>query len=132
VTVVTKVIRATGLQPAQQRVTETAYDELGRVDTVEVGTPGSLTLISDHEYDKSGRLETTEDADGNITAYEYYAQGTLKKETLPDPDGTGGLSPPVTLHEYDADGNRIKTTDPRAKVWRTEHDALGREGRVGC
>lgn len=131
----TQYVRAVASQPAQERVTVTAYDDMGRV-IGEEGPEGSWTETT---YDLAGRpirIETLVDDGGTpedpqddavaITEYEYDPAGRLLTETQPDPDGEGPLSSPVIGHQYDSVGNEIAMTDARGKLWETAFDASDR------
>lgn len=121
-------VRAKDAQPAQDRTTTKTYDGVGRVKTVTT-SDGSVTRVVTNTYDDAGRLTQVADAAGGqtrTTAYDYYLNGLLWHETLPDPDGAGPLTSPVTVHEYDEMGNETRTTDARGKVWTKTFDAKNR------
>ena len=51
-------------------------------------------------------------------------------ETLPDPDGVGALSAPVTTYAYNAANWVTSTTDARGGVTAMTYDNLGRTARL--
>lgn len=120
-------------QPAQDRITTTTYDALGRVSSVNAGAPASAEEKL-YTYDLSGR-KTSESVlldagpspdERALTEYEYFPTGTLRTERQPDP-GNGGLQP--TIHyTYDWADNQISRTDPRHSswLWEAEYDGSNR------
>lgn len=132
---VTQHVRAVGSQPAQERITLTMWDGVGRV-TVEDRPEGGRTETT---YDLAGRPivireriidgGTQDDPSDDVfavTQNQYDPASRLVRETLPDPDGEGPLTPPVIEHAYDAAGNEIQRTDARGKMWQTAYDASDR------
>lgn len=77
---------------------ESYYDGLGReIEAVDVLGNAIAT-----EFDEEGRILWTEDEGGNRTEFSWDSySGLLLSETGPDPDGVGGLAPPVTSYRYD-------------------------------
>ena len=70
-----------------------------------------------NEYDDSGRLISSTDANGNKTTYQYDTQGRLIKITLP-----GGESTSVT---YDKEGRAVSSTDAKGIVSKFVYDRAG-------
>ena len=52
------------------------------------------------------------DALNNVTTYGYNVLGRVTSVTEADPDGGGELLSPVTIYEYDGNGNLVSLTDP--------------------
>ena len=132
VTQVSQQIRAVASQPAQTRITDTQYDDLGRVTKV---TPpsGGYTQSS---YDQAGRLTSVQrnlgsgaghDATGTWTNT-YDDAGHLLTETLPrvlNP-ATGQLAQPTITHTWDWLDDETQRVDVRGKTWTYLYDALRR------
>ena len=128
-----RVVDAIEDQPAQTRVTTTAYDALGRASEVNVGAPSSA-VERKYSYDLAGRT-IKDDAlvDGSTRAlneYEYFPTGNLKTEKQPDP-GNGGLRPQIH-YTYDWADLQLTRSDPRSSswVWTTDYDASNRVTEV--
>ncbi|MEX0754967.1 MAG: RHS repeat-associated core domain-containing protein [Actinomycetota bacterium] len=120
-------------QEGDDRISTTTYDALGRVVTVNAGSPSSA-VEKQLAYDLSGRtlnesvlLDAAPSPDRRaLTEFEYFPTGNLKVERQPDP-GTGGLRP--TIHyTYDYADNQLTRTDPRHSgwLWETTFDASNR------
>lgn len=115
--------------------TEYAYDALGR--RVSVTDPDGVTLTTTYDqlgnitattdetgaaqtatYDAMGRVVKSLDSDGASTRYVYDLAGQLVS-TAVDRSGTTpipGYTEDRTTYAYDADGNRVSTTDARGNV----------------
>ncbi|MEX2139421.1 MAG: RHS repeat-associated core domain-containing protein [Pirellulales bacterium] len=120
---------------------ETETDPLGRTTKYEYFANGLVKKVTyaagtvdeasvQYTYDANKNMDMQTDELGQITDYDYNAQNQLIKITEPDPDlvpgGTNGpLTSPITLHEYDLAGNRVKSTDPLTRVTRWVYDAAG-------
>jgi len=124
----TVVVPAKDTQAAQNRLTTTTYDGVGRVKTVT--TPDSVTIDT---YDAAGELTDVEVTDtlathllDRLTHNDYGPANRLTDVTLPDPDGTGPLASPHIHYAYDRVGNQTSRTDARGKVWSTIYDAANR------
>jgi RHS repeat-associated protein len=104
---------------AKGQTTTYAYDVLGRLTTVH--KPGGVTV--GYTYDEVGNRLTSVDSRGT-TAYEYNADGQLKKATTPDGK--------VVRYDYYADGKRhhltYSGTPQRQAVY--DYDASGRLASV--
>jgi RHS repeat-associated protein len=135
-------IGGTVIQPQQNRVVSTVYDNVGRVLATSVpyldtDAPPSCTPDacnngngwSQTVYDGAGRPTSTIDPLGNTTSYDYNSQGLLRKVTKP----TGFAGQPVTYFGYDAAGNKIIQYDPRgsngdaAHAWIWGYDGGNRQ-----
>ena len=132
VTQVSQVIRAVALQLGQTRVTDTIYDDLGRVAKV-MPPSGGYTQTS---YDQAGRaisvvrnLGSGAGHDALATwTYTFDDAGHLLTETLPrvlDP-ATGLLAEPVITHTWDWLDDEVQTTDVRGETWTYLHDSMRR------
>lgn len=114
-------VAGTNQSTATDRVTQTTYDSLGRVLSVDHLGNGSTVPDLEYSYDLAGRkISEKRQIDGTSVAttdYEYFATGLLKKQTLPDPDGTGAAPRPVVNYTYDWAGNMLTRSDPRDSSW---------------
>lgn len=70
----------------------------------------SNTVVS--KYGPNGGLLALTNELGNTTTWERGVGGFATKMTLPDPDGAGPQSSPVTSYEYDSNFNLTKTIFP--------------------
>jgi YD repeat-containing protein len=129
---ITQEVRAVGLQPAQDRITDTTYDDLGRVVKVLVPSGG----YTQTDYDKAGRpITVTRNLGAGaghdptaVTNYTYDDAGHVLTETLPrvlNP-ATGQLANPTITHTWDWLDDETRTVDVRGKTWNYEYDALRR------
>lgn len=132
-------------------VTTNTYDDDGRLTAVTQPDPdgaGALTSPTTHYlYDNLGRktrmtdprnnhvdyaynslnqLTSVTDALGKATSYTYDAMGNKLTETLPDPDGAGALTAPVTTYTYDDDNKVATVTDALGNVTTNAYDHLER------
>ena len=136
VTQVSQQIRAVASQPAQTRITDTQYDDLGRVTKV---TPpsGSYTQSS---YDQAGRLTSMTRNLGSGAGHDptgtwtnaYDDAGHLLTETLPrvlNP-ATGQLAQPTIVHRWDWLDDETQRVDVRGKTWTYAYDSLRRLTRT--
>lgn len=137
VTSVTQKVRAVADQPAQDRITTTTYDAVGRVERVD--PPGPAVTVTtrdkagrprfvDQLIDDKGTPDPADDVHA-ITEYRYDQAGRLKTEILPEvPGPAGGTIVPQVTHNYDWADQEISRTDPRnaALLWQTAYDASGR------
>jgi RHS repeat-associated protein len=80
---------------------------------------------SSFKIDRFGYVTKSTNAQSQVTLYERDADGRVTKRTDPDPDGTGGLSAPVTEYDYDSNGNLLSITfpDETTQSW-TYHSTL--------
>lgn len=126
-------VGGTVLQAAQNRVTATTYDAMGRPTVVDHAGPG----LTDYDYDASGRVTQVRvllvqgSPDRYATtsfAYDDYASPPTMTETLPDPNPSGSPDSPVITHTYDYLGNETSRTDARNAnwVWSSTYDAQNR------
>jgi RHS repeat-associated protein len=129
---VASYIPAKADQPAQTRVVDTTYDNVGRVLSASVPhldtetVPGKTQTL----YDAAGRPTTITDPMGFVTASTYNDQGLLEEVQAPDKDtGQTTTSSATTLYGYDQVGNRTDVFDPLAggvasgpHHWSTQYD----------
>jgi RHS repeat-associated protein len=98
------------------------YDKANRlVETIfPDATPDDLSdnPRTINTYDDAGRLVAVQDERGNTTRYEYDAAGQRTKTT--------NALDQETVFEYDLRGNRIKVTDVNGHETRFEYDLAGR------
>ncbi|MFT3779450.1 MAG: RHS repeat-associated core domain-containing protein [Ottowia sp.] len=129
--------------PGQSQGVRTQYDQAGR--PIQRTSAGGLVTKS--SYDSQGRLTRTEDPAGNATTYEYGAKGeplagllttvnypTYKETYQYDQRNRqtavtqhlGSNETRVQRQGYDANGQRITSTDPAGKSTLYQYDGLGR------
>lgn len=114
------------------RTTQTTYDQVGRVLTVDYAGNGMATPDLRYAYDDGGRVRSESQlvngATMAVTEYEYDVMGRLIKTTLPDPDGAAQLPRPLINTTWDWVGNKLSESDPRNGAWVTSYtyDALNR------
>lgn len=149
-----------GAGPLTSPVSEFAYDAgnnllsqtdpLGNVTSFQYNDRGLLSQVTLPDPDGPHDAGTGAGALPNpVVAYEYYADGRMKKEirktadaadaaremlyeydaagrvirmTLPDPDGTGTATSPVYAYSYDNVGNLLTMTDPLGNVASYQYD----------
>lgn len=134
-------------QPGQTTGTKVGYDAAGRTNAST--SPGGLTSTT--VYDALGRMSQTTDPAGNTTKYEYGADGTplaglltatiyptyteayrydqrgRQTQTIQTLDASTTPASTRTQHQaYDAQGQRISSTDPAGNTTLYRYDALGR------
>jgi RHS repeat-associated protein len=114
------------------RVTEKAF--LGHVlisvvdDPRNPGTKKSIFVSASvygtgrREYDEAGRLAVSTEPNGQVTRYEYDANGRQTAVTVEDQSGNAYR----TEYEYDAAGRTVKVTDALQHETRYVYDAAGR------
>src|SRR5262249_29408563 len=90
-----------GAGSASPRVTQYAYDKLGRLTQTRVD-PAGINATTSYTYDKNGNVGTKTDADGNSTLYAYDADDRLVYTV----NALGGVS----RNDYDADGRVTRVT----------------------
>jgi RHS repeat-associated protein len=82
--------------------------------------------VLQYQYDLAGNVTQLTDPRGNVTQFSYDPMNRVTQVTLPDPDGGGGLTSPLTRYGYDLDGNLVSVTDARNNVTLYQYDALNR------
>ncbi len=100
-------------------VSETTYDDLGRVDTV-TDPSGSFT---DNNYATNGRLSSRIVHDGLSARTFTFAYDGHDRTTTHTAVGTPSL---VTTFEYDGLDRQIRVIDPKGIVTFTDFDLIGR------
>jgi RHS repeat-associated protein len=111
------------------RTTEYTYDIFGN----RIGTTlsaGSLEVETSAEYDAFGRKTSEMDAVGNVTTYEYDAQGRLvavELPAVPDPLNSNTPTHPRYEYAYDAQGNQTLIRDARGRETLFTYDEQGRQ-----
>jgi YD repeat-containing protein len=122
------------------QTTAMQYDEVGNI--TRITQPGGSYI--EYEYDAANRLIAISDTVGNRIAYTLDAAGNRTKEEISDPSSQLtkthsssydalsrlreqiGAAAQTTLHEYDPEGNRTKTTDANSNPTAWAFDALNR------
>ncbi|GAB5443819.1 MAG: hypothetical protein Fues2KO_41680 [Fuerstiella sp.] len=107
-----------GTGPLLAPDTDYSYDVDGRL--TQVTNPDATTV--DYTWDTSNRITSVSDELGRETSFTYDNLDRILTITLPDPDGTGSLTAPVTTFTYDAFGNLITETDALSNVTTYEFD----------
>ncbi len=89
-------------------VAHTTHDAAGRVTTNDlVDATGNLLAAYEAQYDLRGNRTALTEADGFTRTYQYDALSRLTEEHISDPNQAGE---DVFLFEYDAVGNRVRST----------------------
>ncbi len=103
------------------RTTTIHYTPLGRVDFLEHPDGGTTNYTYDlagRSIEESVKVEERGETDlVRVTGYGYRPEGWLRREILPDPDGTGPAPPPERVFDYDGAGNVTHRTDARGQTW---------------
>jgi RHS repeat-associated protein len=116
------------------------YDDDGRL----IQHTDALGNTIEYTHDIDTRQEVIVDREGEVRVLEYNDRGNVVKETDPDgkivlrtfddrdnllsetePHHPGNPDPSTTTYTYDADDNRISTTDPLGNVTALTFDDLG-------
>jgi RHS repeat-associated protein len=133
-------------------LTSYEYDgERRRTKKIDAGNGASRVAITS-SYDGDGRLSTSTDGNGNVTAHVYGGSGDgldglLKRVAFPtyveeykydsrsrmvqttqilDSSGSANATRYTILKEYDARGNMVSQTDPLGRKTKMEYDGLNR------
>ncbi|MBN3815101.1 LysM peptidoglycan-binding domain-containing protein [Paraburkholderia sp. Se-20369] len=131
--------RQTTMTTPEGIVCITKYNEAGQEIAIVDGRGNTVT----HEYDRDGRLVKSSDA-ANIHLYQHDTSGRLYAESdsqnvtiIYEFDAAGrvitransegfGERPTTTRYEFDAKGQKIRTTEPTGVVTDTRYDLNGR------
>jgi RHS repeat-associated protein len=76
-------------------------------------------------YDALGNLASQTDSLGRTTSYSYDSLGRMLSKTLPAPSPSSGSVAPTTTYQYDALGRLTQTTAPLKTVTSAQYDANG-------
>ena len=98
--------------------TYSTFDELNRLVKQEHDRTSSAKIDVEYAYDKSGRLTTLTDAEGNETGFEYDARDRMTKKVFAD---TYDMD-----WEFDDNGNVVKRTDQNGTVVNYLYDVADR------
>ncbi|THF74058.1 RHS repeat domain-containing protein [Cohnella fermenti] len=96
--------------------TESRYDPLGRLAQQGIYVSGVYTAKQKNVYDAYGRVQSTEDAEGNLTQYSYelLPSGSKTIITSPNPESSQSFTQTnlidLTQTEGDGLGNLVRTT----------------------
>lgn len=107
-------------------VTSYTYSTAGLLTEIENPDASTVTFA----YDSVERLSSQTDELNRTTSLTYDNLDRLLSVTLPDPDGSGSLTSPVTTSTYDAVGNVLTVTNPASGVTSYSYDALDRLTQV--
>lgn len=112
----TGIVDTSGTAGSVTPVTDTEYDALGNVHrTIQRGTNGASEAddrITLSVYDANGNLTQQTDANGNVTTYAYDALGRMARSTvLGVLDASGGHTDEAKTYTYDAMGRQVTQTD---------------------
>ena len=107
------------------RVTKNVYDAAGLLTsrTVAVGTPDEATWF--YDYDASGRLEQSRDANGNATDY-TYDPATGQVASISEPADVAGGPRPTRHFTYDDAGRPLTSSDQAGRTVSYAYDGRGR------
>jgi RHS repeat-associated protein len=111
------------------RTTSYEYDLFGN-RIVTTLAAGALEVETSCEYDVFGRKTSETDAVGNVTTYEYDAQGRLvavELPAVPDPLNSNTLTHPRYEYAYDAQGHQTLIRDARGRETLFTYDEQGRQ-----
>ena len=103
-------------------VTSYTYDNIGRKTRI---TDSRSNYVS-YAYNSLNQITSVTDQLGKVTSYTYDALGNVLTKTLPDPDGAGSLTAPVTTYTYNSNNQLLTTTDALGYVTTNAYDNLGR------
>ncbi|HWO55972.1 MAG TPA: hypothetical protein VNN55_00215, partial [bacterium] len=114
------IIAGVQLPEAKRQIIRFSYDEEDQLIS-QTDAQGHTTR---YRYDAPGNRAAVTDANGNTTDFEYDKNNRLVKEIRPaviDPR-TGVATRYTVLHQYDANGNEIATTDENGHTTRFTFD----------
>lgn len=112
--------------PLEGREIHFAYDFVNRLIKKQEKFANSPTATTCFTYNYLSQLEFTKDRFGNVTRYEYDAEGHEIKCTQPQIEvAPGSFITPVTLKTYDAAGNMVKIEAPNG-ITTFEYNAYGK------
>ncbi len=77
-------------------------------------------------YDLLDQLLSSSKTGSPTVNYAYDARGRLTTQTIPDPDGSLGVSALITTYQYNVVGQPTLVTNPLGSKEKYEYDALGR------
>jgi len=120
------------LKPTDDHLEGTWVDELDNETTFQVDWHGERTTSTDPLQNTTtwvrnhmGSVVSFTDRLGRVTTYEYDSFNKLTQVTLPDPDGEGEQSSPVTSNDYNEAGHVTSKTDPLGQVTTYDYDESG-------
>ncbi len=93
--------------------------------TARKDTAGATLSNSTMRYDAHGRIHSTVDPRGGVTAYTYYDDDSVSTVTSPDPDGAGPLSAQVTSTTYTVRGQTDVVTLPDGRTSDSDYYLTG-------
>ena len=133
--------RIDGLASTEQTRTTFLYDDVGNLLEEKDGRDTGVAFDIRNAYDKLNRLETTTDAEGNTTSFEYDAEGNRTAVIEPKSDthrtefDYGELNELIEVrmpdggvynYTYDGNRNRIGQEDGESNVVTFSYDRLNR------
>lgn len=112
------------------RITQYAYDTVGRLITSTSGLGLSSPSIERLTWTANNQTATTEDADANVTAYTYDGFDRLARTRYPIASTGAPNNADDELLGYDKASNVISNTGRDDAVFATTYDALNRPTAV--
>ncbi|MFA4842824.1 MAG: RHS repeat-associated core domain-containing protein [Candidatus Omnitrophota bacterium] len=112
----------TSVKDPQGRTTTYTYDPKGNLTKITYPTVGTVTPEVSFTYNAYGQIETTTDANSNVTKYIYEPLTGYLKQVIND-FGTGKLNY-TTEMGYDAVGNVTSIKDPKANTTAFSYNSL--------
>jgi RHS repeat-associated protein len=107
------------------RVTHDYYDAHGNPTRVVYAEGTTDQADVQYEYDAADNQTASIDERGRRAEYAYDGAGHQISVTLPNPDTTGTLPPPVIDYAYDENGRLVKETDPLGNMTTYGYCACG-------
>jgi large repetitive protein len=123
------------VQMYQRALSSTEVSALFTAGRNSSATASTGTLTTTHAVDQRGLTTSTTDPKGNITRYEYNANGQLVKVIAPATNaetyGSAPLSVPATTrYGYNAFGEQTEVHEPLVDPVTIQRDAVGRPIRT--
>ncbi len=108
-------------------------DRLSRNEALALDAKANPTKITHPDlttrlFDFNSNSQPTKQTDelGRVTTWTYDSAGNLTQIKLPDPDGGGPLTSPITTLVYDSQGRITSVTDARSNITSLSYDTRDR------